>query len=190
MVKAVSFARADWHIAPVRPPHVVRRCSGCDATSAFRSTGKFRINANKRCVEVWLIYRCTTCNTGWKRPVRQRGPVARICPDLLDRFHLNDPSTAEAHAFAPGGVQLEPGVPFTVARPALDGPCMAHITMTRAFRLRWDQLLAQTLAISRSRVQRLATSGRIRVPRRPRRVASGAIVILDLDPLCDLIGAS
>ena len=40
---------------------VYHRCGGCGKKREFVNSGKFRVNANGKNVDVWLIYRCSKC---------------------------------------------------------------------------------------------------------------------------------
>ena len=42
---------------------VIHRCGGCGKKMPFVSTRRFRVNANKNKLDVWLIYQCRRCRT-------------------------------------------------------------------------------------------------------------------------------
>lgn len=82
-------------ITPVRLPLVRRRCHTC-ASSRFRASGKFRVNANHKLIDAWLLALCTACGETIKLTVLERRTVRSIRPELLDLLHDNDPGlTAE-----------------------------------------------------------------------------------------------
>ncbi|MEU4242747.1 DUF1062 domain-containing protein [Actinoplanes sp. NPDC026619] len=74
---------------PVCLPLVRRRCHACGA-GRFRASGKFRINANHKLLDVWLLALCTACGDTVKITVMERVNVRSVPPDLLDRLHHND----------------------------------------------------------------------------------------------------
>ncbi|NJQ13727.1 DUF1062 domain-containing protein [Streptomyces bohaiensis] len=86
-------ALENWVVRPVRLPLVRRRCHVC-ATDGFRTSGKFRVNANHKLLDIWLLALCTGCDETTKLTVMERRHVRSIRPDLLDRMHLNDPDLA------------------------------------------------------------------------------------------------
>ena len=51
---------------------MIRRCGGCGKKMVFECAGKFRVNANGRRLDVWLIYRCQRCGHTWNIPLYER----------------------------------------------------------------------------------------------------------------------
>ena len=84
-----------WVVAPTCLPLVLRHCHVC-ASERFRASGKFRVNANHKLIDAWLLALCTSCGETEKLAVLERVKVRSIRPELLDRLHANDPGlTAE-----------------------------------------------------------------------------------------------
>lgn len=69
---------------------VFRRCGGCGKKQEFINTGKFRVNANGNCVDVWLIYRCAKCKHSWNLTIYKRKKPAKIPMDEYLQFLNND----------------------------------------------------------------------------------------------------
>ncbi len=69
---------------------VFRRCGGCGKKQEFINTGKFRVNANGNCVDVWLIYRCAKCKHSWNLTIYKRKKTAKIPMDEYLQFLNND----------------------------------------------------------------------------------------------------
>ncbi|USQ89380.1 DUF1062 domain-containing protein [Streptomyces phaeoluteigriseus] len=78
-----------WVVAPTCLPVVLRRCHAC-ASERFRADGKFRVNANHKLIDAWLLVLCTTCGETAKLTVLERTNVRSVRPALLDRLHDND----------------------------------------------------------------------------------------------------
>ncbi|WP_369166712.1 DUF1062 domain-containing protein [Streptomyces sp. R28] len=78
-----------WVVMPTCLPTVLRRCHTC-ASERFRANGKFRVNANHKLLDVWLLVLCTACGTTAKLTVLERMRGRSIRPELLDRLHHND----------------------------------------------------------------------------------------------------
>lgn len=76
-------------VVPTRLPLIRRRCHVC-AAERFRASGKFRVNANHKILDAWLLVRCTECDETAKLTVLERVAVRSIRPQLLDRLHHND----------------------------------------------------------------------------------------------------
>lgn len=83
----------NWVVAPTCLPLVLRRCHTC-ASERFRADGKFRVNANHKLIDAWLLALCTICGETTKLTVLERTNVRSVRPELLDRLHANDPVLA------------------------------------------------------------------------------------------------
>ena len=82
-------------VVPTCLPLVRRRCHAC-ASERFRASGKFRVNANRKLIDAWLLALCTACGETAKLTLLERMNVRSVRPELLDRLHDNDPGlTAE-----------------------------------------------------------------------------------------------
>ncbi|MBI0296020.1 DUF1062 domain-containing protein [Streptomyces sp. PRKS01-29] len=82
-----------WVVMPTCLPLVLRRCHAC-ASERFRTSGKFRVNANHKLIDAWLLALCTVCGETAKLTVLERRNVRSVQPGLLDRLHDNDPGLA------------------------------------------------------------------------------------------------
>lgn len=58
-----------WELVPKNIPAVRRKCPKCGEKTNYISTGKFRVNANKNNIDVWLIYQCEKCKTSWNMDI-------------------------------------------------------------------------------------------------------------------------
>ncbi|MGA5300936.1 DUF1062 domain-containing protein [Nucisporomicrobium flavum] len=83
----------NWVVVPTCLPLVIRRCHAC-ASERFRANGKFRVNANHKLLDAWLLVLCTGCGETAKLTVFERTNVRSVPPGLLDRLHHNDPGLA------------------------------------------------------------------------------------------------
>jgi hypothetical protein len=88
-----------WTIVPKEPPQPLLRCSRCSGTRRFRTSEKFRINANGKQVDAWLIYKCTSCDHTWNRPILERRQAGSVDPLLLAALRANEPELAHRTAF-------------------------------------------------------------------------------------------
>lgn len=87
-----------WEIQFLSPPSVFKHCKKCGKKTAFACSGQFRINAQRRCLDVWLIYKCIHCSATWNAAVFSRVSPQSIPAELLDGFHSNDEALAERYA--------------------------------------------------------------------------------------------
>jgi len=88
-----------WRILPVTTPRVLRHCSHCGTTRQFACSDTFRVNANQRKIDVWLIYRCVDCDCTWNRTIFTRSTPEEIGPVLYRHFQDNHRETAWHYTF-------------------------------------------------------------------------------------------
>lgn len=147
MSSEVCAPLARWRIVPLRTPRVLRRCARCDVVRPFQSSDRFRINANGRKLDVWLVYRCGHSGISWNRTVLERRTPEEI-GELLPRYESNDADLAWRHAFDTGGLDVESEVPVRVERTGIvSGRIVLEVPWPVPLRL--DRLLAAQLGISR-----------------------------------------
>ena len=91
--------RVQWTITPASAPEPWLNCSRCRGTTRFRASGKIRVNANGKRLDAWLIYKCTSCDNTWNRPILERRHVSTIDPHLLASLQANDPELSRRLAF-------------------------------------------------------------------------------------------
>jgi hypothetical protein len=77
-------------VVPTCLPLILRRCHVC-ASERFRASGKFRVNANHKLIDAWLLALCAACGDTVKLTVLERVNVRAVPPELLGRLHDNDP---------------------------------------------------------------------------------------------------
>jgi hypothetical protein len=172
----VPLPAVTWRLRLVGPPRLRGRCAPCAAPSTFDPTGRFRVNANGKTIDVWLLLRCRTCGQGRKATVVERAPVRSIDPTLLSRYQDNDPALiAEALLAAPLRRRDRLAVDWDGAW-VLDadpipewpgGPVTVHVELTAPVPVRPLRLVAAGLGISRAAAERLMAGGRIRCSTSP-----------------------
>lgn len=80
-----------WVVRRTRLPLLSLRCADCRSESATTGQGRFRVNANGKLLDVWLLVHCTSCDRTRKLTVHERAPVRSFDPAELDRYHMNNP---------------------------------------------------------------------------------------------------
>ncbi len=178
-----------WRVRPLAAPQVLRHCASCATTRAYAPSDAFRVNAQQRRLDVWLLYRCLACDDTWKRSVLRRVAPDAISPVLLAAFLRNDPTAAWQAALAPDpALQLVPAAEVAVDHPPLaPGPLRVRLTVPWPCGARLDRLLAAELGCSRSEIVRRVRAGEIaidpggeRALRRPPRDGTRLV-------LCDVV---
>jgi hypothetical protein len=157
-VLPVPFVPVVWILRAAHTPRVPRRCPRCDAPRRFVSSDRFRVNAQKRRVDVWLVYRCPDCDFTWNATLHERA----LPEELRDHagYQENDAALAWRHAFAIPGADLA-GVPVIVERPPRVLPARVTLVRLDPVRVRPDRLLAQELGRPRAAIARALGDGSI-----------------------------
>jgi hypothetical protein len=156
---------------------------------------KFRSNAQKKRVDVWLIYRCIACDETWNLPIHERVAIDDITPDTFQAIARNDPALARRYAFdrerlAHHGLQVQESVAIAVRKVPRNGhqenaPLVEiALALSSPCRIRLDRLLSGELGISRSQLCTLHERGALRASHRakPLRapIVDGQLIAIDL----------
>lgn len=88
-----------WDIVPKSTPLYKKKCSKCKSSKLYYCSNKFRLNSQKRSIDVWLIYRCIKCDNTCNITILSRTKPELIEKDLFVRFSNNDEDTAWKYAF-------------------------------------------------------------------------------------------
>lgn len=88
-----------WAVSPNNTPLLKKSCSHCDSKQ-FYCSEKFRINAQKKNVDVWLIYRCVKCDSTYNLTIFSRTRPTAIDSILFNKFQNNDTEQAWKYAFS------------------------------------------------------------------------------------------
>ncbi|AMX95621.1 MULTISPECIES: DUF1062 domain-containing protein [Mesorhizobium] len=161
-----GLLRIHWAIAPQTAPRPLINCNRCGTVRAYCSSGKFRVNANGKRIDVWLIYRCIDCDNSWNFGIFERCNRRDIDPALLAALESNDPALAHRHAFDAVALRnrigrVEEFSDVSVHKRRLGDTREAatvlelQLGLEMPTSLRLDRLLASELCISRSRLQAL-----------------------------------
>lgn len=87
-----------WEVQYLSPPPAVRYCKKCAAKTEYGCSGLFRVNAQKKKLDIWLIYKCSNCDTTWNSTVYSRINSQWLSPELLHKFQTNDSHLVEQYA--------------------------------------------------------------------------------------------
>ncbi|WP_030174665.1 DUF1062 domain-containing protein [Streptomyces sp. NRRL S-813] len=158
-----------WVVMPTCLPTVLRRCHTC-SSERFRANGKFRVNANHKLLDAWLLVLCTVCGDTAKLTVLERTNVRSVRPELLDRMHDNDPGLAAELLQDPvlrrrnrialdwaGAWRLDTGGSDHLDREVID----VSVRFAARIPVRPVRLIAEGCGLSRAEVERLITEGRL-----------------------------
>ena len=166
--------RVQWTIVPRMAPQPRLNCNRCGGLKRFRSSEKIRVNANGKRVDAWLIYKCTSCDSTWNRPILERRHVRTIDPLLLMSLRANDPELVRRLAFDAENLRRKVGLvekfDDVVVRKEVLTESMTPVRWLKILcavpettGLRVDRLLATELRLSRSRIRSLQNTGDLAV---------------------------
>ena len=179
--ETVRRLATQWLVCPTGLPLIRRRCLSCPSAQ-YRAHGKFRVNANHKLLDVWLLALCVGCGQTVKLTVLERVHVRAIDPSTLTRFHDNDSGLAAKLLADPtllrrNGVTLDWDGAWTLRKTAIDVPAAEVIDTSVRFvqriPIRLTKLLSVGLGVSRSEVQRLVAGGNLSSTHRLTGIASG-----------------
>ncbi|MEU1410381.1 DUF1062 domain-containing protein [Streptomyces sp. NPDC046994] len=159
----------NWVVTPTCLPLVLRRCHAC-ASERFRASGKFRVNAHHKLIDVWLLVLCTGCGETAKLTVLERTHVRSVRPELLDRLHGNDPGLTAELLQDPvvrrrnrialdwdNAWRLDTGGSDHLGREVID----ISVRFAARIPVRPVRLIAEGCGLSRAEVERLITEGEL-----------------------------
>ncbi|SFH75683.1 DUF1062 domain-containing protein [Amycolatopsis regifaucium] len=140
------------------------------ASERFRASGKFRVNANRKLIDVWLLVLCTACGDTAKLTVLERANVRTVRPELLDRLHdndagltaelLQDPVVRRRNRIAldwDNAWRLDTGGSNHLDREVID----VSVRFGARIPVRPVRLIAEGCALSRAEVERLIVEGNL-----------------------------
>lgn len=156
-----------WKLRPASLPLAERYCKKCGKKAPFFCSGQFRVNAQKKRVDVWLIYRCSCCSSRWNVEILSRVSPQEVDPALLEGFFQNDPALAERYAAdipflqRSGAQVLLPDFMLTGEGPPPDEAAAITIQAGFPVPLRAASLLRKKLGLSWREFEELTGSGRL-----------------------------
>lgn len=145
-------------------PNVIRNCRHCKRSTEYFCSDKFRVNANQKMIDIWLIYKCLHCESTWNYPILSRVHVNRIDPILHQKFMNNDQETIWYYAFQINKLRklcdaVKKDIQYELIKEKsnlISSEMTVRICCKYDFGLRIDKLLAEILNISRSKVNTMA----------------------------------
>ncbi|MDX8147589.1 DUF1062 domain-containing protein [Lentzea sp. BCCO 10_0061] len=158
-----------WAVVPTCLPLVRRRCHVC-AADRFRASGKFRVNANHKVLDAWLLVLCTGCGDTAKLTIFERAHVRSVRPALLDRLHRNDLALVPELLQDPvlqhrnrvsldweGAWRLDTGGSDHLEQEVVD----VSVRFAARIPVRPVRLIADACGLSRAEVERLIVEGKV-----------------------------
>lgn len=196
-----------WEVKVKNTPLLIKKCSHCD-NDRFYCSDKFRMNAQKKNIDVWLIYRCVKCDNTCNLTL-----LSRSKPDLIDKtlfhsFSMNDKDTAWKYAFSTemerknnlrldyGSVEYEV-IPNTSLEDLLNlsnEVIKIHIKYEFEFDLKLSSLIRRCFSLSANQVKRMFEDGIITIsgnkPPQKHKVKNGDMILIQREGLSKSVNHS
>ena len=168
--------KALWVIRELGLPALVKACVSC-RSARHHPTGKFRVNANGKLLDVWMLICCELCGRTSKIPLHERIYVQALDSERLLMFENNDRTMVRDLAMDgalagkaayqldwSGTWELENDMLSCELEPEDPAPLKVIIRFELPVPIRVEKLLATGFGLSRSAVRGMVDSGRIRLP--------------------------
>ncbi|MFC4149782.1 DUF1062 domain-containing protein [Micromonospora mangrovi] len=152
-----------WVVRRTRLPLVSLRCVDCRSASATTGEGRFRVNANRKLLDVWLLVRCVSCDRTSKLTVYERTPVSSFDPAELHGYRVNDPELVASTLLDPllarrSHFTLDWTGAWRLDAPEAyldqEWPVQVEVTFADPVPVRPERLIAHRLGLSRQEVLR------------------------------------
>lgn len=163
--------KVTWNVSPVGYQLISKRCPACHGQQDFTPSGAFRVNSQKKMLDVWSIYQCVRCAYTWNISLFSRLPISKINPQLYERLIANDKSAVEAYSHdllvlrrnraSPSGspeFMVKERWRISLVRAS---QVRVEVTVARAFQTSLLSVLRSQLRLSGSAVRKRLASGDI-----------------------------
>ncbi|MED4782039.1 DUF1062 domain-containing protein [Brevibacillus choshinensis] len=158
----------NWDIQYLSPPPAIKYCKKCGKKTEHVCSGLFRVNAQRKYLDIWLIYKCSDCDSTWNMTIYSRINPKSIASEILEGFHSNNGELVKKYAMDTELIQkngAEVGLPkYKILGPAIDFtmPIELHIKSPYPSRLKVSALLREILNLSQKAFEQRITNESIR----------------------------
>jgi len=169
-----------WLIKPTNTPLVIRYCNKCNKKKEFYCSEKFRVNSNGAKSDIWLIYKCSKCDTTLNLTIKRGIKPSDFPVGIFEKFTNNDAALAWKYAFDRNFLKQQncvvqyDGITYTVDGTELLGmtgdiwfnlenPLIIHIKNQYIFDLKLSTFLAGVIGISAGDLRKYVADERITV---------------------------
>ncbi|OOM75899.1 hypothetical protein CLPUN_29360 [Clostridium puniceum] len=160
--------KVTWDIQYISSPPAIKYCKKCGKKTEYVCSGLFRINAQRKYLDIWLIYKCSDCDYTWNMTICSRIKPKSITSKILEGFHSNNGELAKSYAMDTELILrngAEVGLPkykILEADINLDIPIELHIKSSYPSRLKLSSLLREKMNLSKNAFEQMIISGSIR----------------------------
>lgn len=161
----------EWELMPKDLPLVKRNCPKCNEKTHYINSEKFRVNANKNNIDVWLIFQCEKCKSTFNMTIYERTKPSDIKKEEYENFLSNDNTLAREYAFNlsiynknKAEIVLD-DIGYKFIQKELKeysvnkNELIIQIICKYPIELRLDKLLSDRLGVSRSQIKKMHEKG-------------------------------
>ncbi|ECC9296381.1 hypothetical protein DRF02_19005 [Salmonella enterica subsp. salamae] len=163
--------KVTWTVTPVGHQRIAKRCPSCSTKREFTPSGAFRVNSQKKLLDVWSIYKCTHCDYTWNISLFSRLHVSKIDRELHHRLMSNDAATVQHFScdiamLKRNNAEIS-GRPDFHVQERWPVSITAHqwvrvsVRISRSFQVSLLSILKQQLMLSAGEIQRRMEAGQI-----------------------------
>ncbi|HEI8940840.1 DUF1062 domain-containing protein [Citrobacter freundii] len=164
--------KVTWTVTPVGYQRIAKRCPSCSIKRDFLPSGAFRVNSQKKVLDVWSIYKCTHCDYTWNISLFTRLHVSKIDRELHHRLMMNDAATVLHFAYDTAtlkrnNAELSGRPDFRIQEQWLASlspgkRVKVSVRISRSFQVSLLSILHKQLMLSTGEIKRYVESGKIR----------------------------
>lgn len=164
----MDIQKVTWEVQYLSPLPVWRHCKKCGEKTKYICSELFRVNAQQKDLDIWLIYRCSVCDTTWNMSLFSRISSKRIKPELLEQFYTNDRALARQYAmdfYLINKNGAEAGLPeFRIVGEdtCFLVPTELHIKSQYASQIKVSKIISDKLGLSQKTFTNMVECGQIR----------------------------
>ncbi|MDN9785751.1 DUF1062 domain-containing protein [Clostridioides difficile] len=157
-----------WEVEYISQLPVIRYCKKCGKKTEYICSGLFRVNAQHKYLDIWLIYKCSNCDSTWNSTIYSRVNPKSLNPEILEQFHTNDYNLVKQYAM---NMELlhrngaEVGIPeykIVGQEININDLTQVHIISKYPWQLKVSTLLREKLGLSRKVFDEMLDCGIIR----------------------------
>lgn len=146
---------------------VLRYCKKCGTMKWFICSERFRINAQKKLLDIWMVYRCSDCSASWNAEVGSRISPHALDSGMLERFYRNDEELVRTFAMDSGflrrngGKAGKPDYSITGEKFSPDESLRLTIKSQYPLELKVSAVIREKLCLSGKDYSQMVDGGRI-----------------------------
>lgn len=156
-----------WKVQSLSLLSVVKYCKKCGKKNVFICSEQFRINAQRKNLDIWLIYKCASCNTTWNAEIASRITPQAISTARLEQFYNNDKELVKQYAMDSSFLQslgVEAGLPeYSISGESFSLNEMVEIEIKNEYSLpiKISSVVREKLHLSQREYLQLVSDGQI-----------------------------